>query len=166
MEHPTSFGYWLRPRKALDLTQDELARLVGCSLGTIKSIEIDERRPSKQLAARLAGCLRLSAEERDVFVQAARVQLLVDQLPSIDAAAAIGQLRIASAESGNGPLNAARPSDTTDVACPACGAAALPAQRFCGQCGALLRQNCPTCGSRMRGPQCQRFALRSQREAG
>jgi class 3 adenylate cyclase/DNA-binding XRE family transcriptional regulator/tetratricopeptide (TPR) repeat protein len=83
MEHLTSFGYWLRRRrKALDLTQEELARLVGCALGTIKRIEIDERRPSKQLAARLADCLQLSEEERTVFVRAARMQLGTHQMPS------------------------------------------------------------------------------------
>src|SRR5262245_18127757 len=55
MERTTSFGYWLRRRrKALDLTQDELARQVGCAVGTIKKLEGDERRPSKQLAERLA----------------------------------------------------------------------------------------------------------------
>jgi class 3 adenylate cyclase/transcriptional regulator with XRE-family HTH domain/tetratricopeptide (TPR) repeat protein len=148
MEHPTSFGYWLRRRrKALDLTQDELARLVGCSLGTIKSIESDERRPSKQLAARLADCLRLSAQERDVFVQAARMQLHVDRLPSADAAATLGPLRHASTEADIVSTNEARPSDMTDVACPVCGAAALAAQRFCSQCGTLLRQSCRACGA-------------------
>ncbi len=54
MEPISSFGYWLRRRrKALDLTQDELARQVGCAIGTLKKIETDERRPSKQLAERL-----------------------------------------------------------------------------------------------------------------
>ena len=48
MERTTSFGYWLRRRrKALDLTQDELAHRVGCAVGTIKKLEGDERRPSK-----------------------------------------------------------------------------------------------------------------------
>ena len=36
MESITSFGYWLRRRrKALDLTQDALARQAGCALGTL-----------------------------------------------------------------------------------------------------------------------------------
>ena len=40
MERTSSFGYWLRRRRrALDLTQDELALRVGCALGTIKKLE-------------------------------------------------------------------------------------------------------------------------------
>src|SRR5262249_7817653 len=50
-----SFDAWVRRRRrALDLTRDELAAQVGCAVATICHIETDERRPSKQLAARLA----------------------------------------------------------------------------------------------------------------
>src|SRR5215510_14040284 len=60
MERTSSFGYWLRRRrKALDLTQDDLARQVACSLETIKKIETDLRRPSRQMAERLADCLAI-----------------------------------------------------------------------------------------------------------
>lgn len=53
MESSSSFGYWLRRRrKALDLTQDELARLAGCALDTIKKIEADARRPSRPTVVR------------------------------------------------------------------------------------------------------------------
>src|SRR5829696_10503377 len=70
MEPISSFGYWLRRRrKALDLTQDELARQVGCAIGTLKKLETDERRPSKQLAERLADCLAISTTERAVFLK-------------------------------------------------------------------------------------------------
>ena len=49
-----SFGAWVRQRRrALDLTREELAALIGCAVTTIRHIETDERRPSKQLAARL-----------------------------------------------------------------------------------------------------------------
>jgi transcriptional regulator with XRE-family HTH domain len=69
MEPTNSFGYWLRRRrKALDLTQDELARQVGCAIGTLKKIETDERRPSKQLAERLADCLQVADTERVAFL--------------------------------------------------------------------------------------------------
>jgi DNA-binding XRE family transcriptional regulator len=45
-----SFGTWVRHRRrALDLTREELAPQVGCSVMTIRHIEADERRPSKQL---------------------------------------------------------------------------------------------------------------------
>jgi transcriptional regulator with XRE-family HTH domain/tetratricopeptide (TPR) repeat protein len=82
MESSSSFGYWLRRRrKALDLTQDDLARLAGCALDTVKKIETDARRPSRQLAERLAGCLQLAAEERADFLLAARAERSADRLP-------------------------------------------------------------------------------------
>jgi predicted ATPase/class 3 adenylate cyclase len=81
MERTASFGYWLRRRRrALDLTQDELAQRVACALGTIKKIESDERRPSKQLAQSLADALEIPAAERAAFLKAARAELAVDQL--------------------------------------------------------------------------------------
>src|SRR5262245_49293346 len=81
MDTSTSFGYWLRRRrKALDLTQAELAQRVGCVVTTIKKIEADERRPSKQLAERLADILQIASTERAAFLQAARAELAPDQL--------------------------------------------------------------------------------------
>jgi predicted ATPase/transcriptional regulator with XRE-family HTH domain len=69
----TSFGYWVRRRrKALDLTQVALAQRVGCALVTLKKIEWDERRPSPQMAERLADYLAISAAERDQFLRMAR----------------------------------------------------------------------------------------------
>jgi len=51
-----SFGNWVnRRRKALDLTQQELAQRVGCSLAIIVKIESDERRPSRQDASAECG---------------------------------------------------------------------------------------------------------------
>ncbi|MCB0160729.1 MAG: helix-turn-helix transcriptional regulator, partial [Caldilineaceae bacterium] len=51
MLHPestASFGYWVRrQRLALDMTQADLARAVGCATVTISKIERDERRPSR-----------------------------------------------------------------------------------------------------------------------
>ena len=53
--NPDTFGAWLKGRrKHLDLTQEALANLVGCSLSAIRKIENDERRPSKQIAELLA----------------------------------------------------------------------------------------------------------------
>jgi transcriptional regulator with XRE-family HTH domain len=81
MERTTSFGYWLRRRrKALDLTQEELARQVGCAVGTIKKLEGDDRRPSRQMAERLADLLQIAPEERAAFLKAARAELATDQL--------------------------------------------------------------------------------------
>jgi class 3 adenylate cyclase/tetratricopeptide (TPR) repeat protein len=83
MNDITSFGAWLRRRrKALDLTQTELANRAGCVQGTIKSIEADARRPSRQLAERLADVLELEADERVAFLKAARAELSPDQLAS------------------------------------------------------------------------------------
>jgi len=55
MTGTASFGRWRKLRRlALDVTQVELGQLVGCSAMTIRKIEADERRPSRQLAERLA----------------------------------------------------------------------------------------------------------------
>jgi tetratricopeptide (TPR) repeat protein/transcriptional regulator with XRE-family HTH domain len=76
-----SFGYWLRRRrKALDLTQEALAKRVSCSAFAIRKIEADERRPSRQLADRLAASLAIPAEERRAFLDAARAVRAADRL--------------------------------------------------------------------------------------
>lgn len=75
-EPTASFGAWLRRRRrALDLTQPELARQVGCALITIQKIEADARRPSPEMAERLAECLAIAAEERKRFLAVARGEL-------------------------------------------------------------------------------------------
>src|SRR5215207_9197704 len=82
MDGNASFGYWVRrQRKALDLTQAELASRVGCATGTIRMIEADARRPSRQLAARLADQLAIPLPDRSPFIRAARAQLSPDRLP-------------------------------------------------------------------------------------
>ena len=94
METTNSFGYWIRrQRKALDLTQQALADRVGCSLAEIKKIERDERRPSRQIAERMAEALGVSADQREIFLECARGLRPVDQLslthePSVSPAAA------------------------------------------------------------------------------
>jgi predicted ATPase/transcriptional regulator with XRE-family HTH domain/Tfp pilus assembly protein PilF len=82
MDSSPSFGAWLRRRrKALDITQTELAHRAGCVVGTIRSIEADARRPSRQLGARLADELQLDTDARTAFINAARGVLSADQLP-------------------------------------------------------------------------------------
>src|SRR5690349_1898799 len=72
----TSFGRWLKLRRiALELTQAELASLVGCADVTIRKIEADERRPSPQIAERLAQHLDLAPDERATFINVARATL-------------------------------------------------------------------------------------------
>jgi tetratricopeptide (TPR) repeat protein/transcriptional regulator with XRE-family HTH domain len=83
-----SFGYWLRRRrKALDLTQEALARRVSCSVFSIRKVEADERRPSGRLAERLAAVLAVPEGERCDFLDAARAvhgaaRLRLDALPA------------------------------------------------------------------------------------
>jgi predicted ATPase/transcriptional regulator with XRE-family HTH domain len=77
----TSFGRWLqRRRKALDLTQEELAQRVGCAAETLRKIEADVRRPSRQIAERLAQALEIQEADRAAFIKAARTELAVDRL--------------------------------------------------------------------------------------
>lgn len=73
MSENATFGSWLKNRrKVLDLTQDDLAQRVDCSLTLIRKIEADERRPSKQIAELLAARLDIPADERSDFVRFAR----------------------------------------------------------------------------------------------
>jgi len=68
-----TFGTWLkRKRKALDLTREQLAERVGYSAATIRKIEDEERRPSTQIAERLAEIFNVADEERTVFLEFAR----------------------------------------------------------------------------------------------
>jgi predicted ATPase/DNA-binding XRE family transcriptional regulator len=68
-----SFGEWLRHRRReLDLTQDALARRVGCARITIRKLEADEIRPSKQLAELLVEQLGVPPEEREALVRFGR----------------------------------------------------------------------------------------------
>ncbi len=70
---PLTFGEWVaKRRKALDLTQEALARLVGCSHSAIRKIESGDRRPSRQVAELLAERLEISSEQRVLFLRAAR----------------------------------------------------------------------------------------------
>src|SRR5262245_18427324 len=80
MSDSTSFGAWLkRRRKALDLTQDALARRVGCSVVSIRKFEAEQQRPSRQLAELLAVQLQIPPDECVTFVQFARHGL--DEVP-------------------------------------------------------------------------------------
>jgi WD40 repeat protein/transcriptional regulator with XRE-family HTH domain len=71
-----SFGRIVKEhRRALDLTQAELARRVACATITIRKIEADALRPSQQIAERLAMALNIPLEERAKFVRLARAAL-------------------------------------------------------------------------------------------
>ena len=84
---PVVFNEWLkRRRKALDMTQDELATRAGCSVSALRKIESGERRPSKQLAALLAKALEIPPQDQPVFLRVARGELNLARLgqPSPD----------------------------------------------------------------------------------
>ncbi len=82
MNDHASFGRWVTlRRKALHFTRAGLAQRVGCAEVTLRKIEADERRPSEQIAERLADCLRLTPKDRAIFIRAARGAARVDQLP-------------------------------------------------------------------------------------
>lgn len=73
MDEIHSFGKWLRHRRrGLDLTQEELAHQVGCAPITIRKLEGDEMRPSKQLAESLSGPLGIPPTQQEEFVRFAR----------------------------------------------------------------------------------------------
>ncbi|KAB8141069.1 XRE family transcriptional regulator [Chloroflexia bacterium SDU3-3] len=70
-----SFGTLLRQcRAARDLTQESLSELVGCSPQTLRAFESGRRRPSREMATRLAAALELPQAERGEFVQLARAR--------------------------------------------------------------------------------------------
>ncbi len=71
-DEPT-FGRWLRQRRAaLRLTQAALAQRAGCSSEVLRKFEAEVKRPSRELAERLAAALELPEADRSAFVQLAR----------------------------------------------------------------------------------------------
>jgi predicted ATPase/DNA-binding XRE family transcriptional regulator len=67
----------------LDLTQQELAERVGCSISLIFKIEADERRPSRQIAELLVQHLEIPPDQRDLFLKVARQIKAIDELESL-----------------------------------------------------------------------------------
>src|SRR5215210_7177873 len=59
-------------RRQLDLTQEELAERVGCSVDTIRKLEAGSVRPSRHLAEILAARLDIPASECSAFISLAR----------------------------------------------------------------------------------------------
>src|SRR5512138_3639546 len=83
LDFPLTFGEWLkRRRKALDLTQDELALRANCTVFAVRKIEAGERRPSKQLAELLVKPLEIPPEAQTTFIKVARGELSVERLHS------------------------------------------------------------------------------------
>jgi len=155
-----SFGDWIRRRRrALDLTREALAGQVGCAVVTIRKIETDERRPSRQIAAHLAECLLIPAQERAAFLQAARAELAVDRLtlPPLHTGTPPAGYTIAATESApsqSATLHATIPPPQPMppiIMCAACGVTVPADQQFCGQCGTLISRICVACGAKNPG---------------
>jgi LuxR family transcriptional regulator, maltose regulon positive regulatory protein len=73
MNEQMTLGRWMKRLRAdLDLTQEALAQQVGCAVQTIRTFEIGKRRPSRELAERLADVLQVPQEQRVDFIRAAR----------------------------------------------------------------------------------------------
>ena len=68
-----TFGQWVKRRRSgLGLTQDELGRRTGYSPITIRKVEADERRPSRQMAEKLAEQLEIAPQDWQNFIRFAR----------------------------------------------------------------------------------------------
>jgi predicted ATPase/transcriptional regulator with XRE-family HTH domain len=69
------FGHWLsHQRKARDLTQEDLAERLGCSVWSIQKIEVGNRRPSRQVAELMADFFAIPTAQRPDFLLFARGQ--------------------------------------------------------------------------------------------
>ncbi len=85
----SAFGRWLRRLRAQhDLTQDALAGLVPCSTQTIRFLENGARRPSRDLAERLAIVLQVPADQQAEFLRLARATGHADEQHEAPAPAA------------------------------------------------------------------------------
>lgn len=73
MDSDVRFGAWLKQhRRALDLSREELARRLNCSVSLVEKLETGERRPSRQIAALLAVCFGVPADQQPGFTSFAR----------------------------------------------------------------------------------------------
>jgi predicted ATPase/DNA-binding XRE family transcriptional regulator len=73
MPESISFGVWLRQqRRALDLTQKAFAATVGCAEITVRRMEADEYKPSKELARTLFEKLGIPESEFSQWISFAR----------------------------------------------------------------------------------------------
>lgn len=68
-----TFGEWLQRRRlSLGLTQAELGRRVGFAAETIRKVEADRRRPSRQMVEQLADALAIPPGDRPALLRFAR----------------------------------------------------------------------------------------------
>ena len=57
-----------------DITQEQLAERIGCSIVMVMKIEAGERRPSRQMAELIAENLAIPTEDRLAFIHFARAE--------------------------------------------------------------------------------------------
>lgn len=82
-----SFSAWLkRRRRAMDLTQQQLAQRAYCSTVTVKRFEAGDLRPSKQLAELIGAALGVPPPNRERFARFARQADALATLDEFDAA--------------------------------------------------------------------------------
>ncbi len=80
------FGQWLkRLRTQSDLTQEALAEQMHCSVQTIRFFETGKRRPSFEMAERLAEVLAVPVAEQAEFIRQARLAIDKQTLAPEDA---------------------------------------------------------------------------------
>ena len=116
MTEEITFGVWLkRHRQRLGLTQKGLAHLAGCSVGTIRKIEADERRPSRQLADLIAQHLEIPQEQHEAFIAFARSEPYIDNIsfPTLKPAVEEIPLTVVSQTPPRPPLKHNLPSQPT-----------------------------------------------------
>ncbi|MEM8531229.1 MAG: tetratricopeptide repeat protein [Chloroflexota bacterium] len=102
MSYLSSFGLWVKTlRTTQRWTQRELADQVGCSLSTIRKIEIDERSPSLQLAQLLAQHLHVPEDQLTAFLDAAHP---LRPLPQDDTAPSPSRVTLICNQHGFRPL--------------------------------------------------------------
>ncbi|NOK83936.1 MAG: hypothetical protein GFH27_549309n63 [Chloroflexi bacterium AL-W] len=71
--HGTTFGQWLRhQRDQRGLTREALAQQIGYSAALLRKLETGERRPSHQVAERLAQIFEVAIDQHSTFIQHAR----------------------------------------------------------------------------------------------
>ena len=113
MNEPMTLGRWMKRLRAdRDMTQEALAEDVGCAVYTIRTLESGTRRPSRDLADRLAEKLQVPQEQRAEFLRVARSPITRSSTP-----AAVADVRSAERDAPAGsPTTGATLIQTAGVA--------------------------------------------------
>ncbi|MDQ6695655.1 MAG: tetratricopeptide repeat protein [Chloroflexota bacterium] len=120
----STFGQWLKlHRQSLDLTQEALAEAVDYSVQTIRKIESGERRPSRQIAERLAHALSVPPSEHEAFILLARAARGGGDYPDF-----VDSLQAVLSASGDTPPLTTPDQSSLQQAPPASAPVSLPAE--------------------------------------